>query len=223
MNYYSNNKSFIELHNYLDSLGIKNNQFHLLTHNLELVNTDPDKKLCSYLIGAIRHEVCNNMYYFMREICNIELDLKSLSILWCMSNTRRFIIRQDPTNISNDMKMLKLISHYSLYLHIVNSMMNYRLSNIIKSDLPLIDIMSNDQLEYIPEYLRCGHINTYNTFNTQVKIMHCSKQEDLECLNDKESQIIVILDNNDIDLSSYNIKEFNVFLLDENITDIILV
>lgn len=67
------NKSFIEVHEQLKLLGIKNNAFHLILLNPALQGVDPhDPNLTKQQIVMIIQECKLNMYYYLREVVLIE-------------------------------------------------------------------------------------------------------------------------------------------------------
>lgn len=65
----TSNKSFIEMHRYLQSQGIENNRFMLELVNEALATIDPwDPELSQVEVGAIITECSMNFWYFIREI-----------------------------------------------------------------------------------------------------------------------------------------------------------
>lgn len=66
------NKSFLDMHYYLKSIGIKNNAFMLKLYNTNLIGVDPyDPALTSYQKAAILKECMDNCWYFIREVVRI--------------------------------------------------------------------------------------------------------------------------------------------------------
>lgn len=66
------NQSFIDMHHYLKSKGIQNNDFFLALYDSGLAGIDPrDPNLSSMMKGRILRECQINYYYFLREVCRI--------------------------------------------------------------------------------------------------------------------------------------------------------
>lgn len=66
------NKSFLEMHYYLKSIGIKNNAFMLALLDPDLAGVDPhDKNLNTLMKQKILRECVNNYWYFLREVVRI--------------------------------------------------------------------------------------------------------------------------------------------------------
>lgn len=66
------NKSFLEMHYYLKSIGIKNNAFMLALLDPDLAGVDPhDKNLSTLMKQKILRECVNNYWYFLREVVRI--------------------------------------------------------------------------------------------------------------------------------------------------------
>ena len=102
------NKSFIELHNDLKVLGVKNNKFFLRLYDETLMDIDP------YALGVppeiqarIIIECIRNPWYFLREICRIPVDGKPI----CPGGGTSFIA--DRNNIATWYLFLNGIDHYS--------------------------------------------------------------------------------------------------------------
>ena len=66
------NKSFLDMHHYLKSIGIKNNSFMLALIDPDLANIDPfDPHLNAYYKQKVLRECLCNIWYFLRECCKI--------------------------------------------------------------------------------------------------------------------------------------------------------
>lgn len=66
------NKSFLDMHHYLKSIGIKNNEFMLTLIDPDLDGIDPyDPNLNSYYKQKILRECIANYWYFIREVVRI--------------------------------------------------------------------------------------------------------------------------------------------------------
>ena len=73
------NKSFIDLHKDLKTLGIKNNKFFLALYDTVLDGVDPFMpNLPLELQARIAREIIRNPWYFLREICRIPMDGKPI-------------------------------------------------------------------------------------------------------------------------------------------------
>ena len=75
----TSNKSFLNMHNYLKAIGIKNNKFMLALFDPDLAGIDPygiDKLNVSdnqkkILKAKVLREVCRNYFYFLREVVRV--------------------------------------------------------------------------------------------------------------------------------------------------------
>ena len=66
------NKSFLDMHIYLKSIGIKNNKFMLALLDPDLATIDPhDPNLNQYYKGKVLAECMANFWYFIREVCRV--------------------------------------------------------------------------------------------------------------------------------------------------------
>ena len=73
------NKSFIDLHKDLKTLGVKNNKFFLALYDKMLENVDPFmKNMPLELQARVAREVIRNPWYFLREIARIPMDGKPI-------------------------------------------------------------------------------------------------------------------------------------------------
>ena len=73
------NKSFIDLHKDLKTLGVKNNKFFLALYDTMLADVDPFSTILPLEMQArIAREVIRNPWYFLREICRIPMDGKPI-------------------------------------------------------------------------------------------------------------------------------------------------
>lgn len=74
-NYYhmeTSNKSFLDMHFFLKSKGIKNNKFFLLLHDPDLAGVNPrDPRLNEMMKRKVLREVSINFWYFIREVVRI--------------------------------------------------------------------------------------------------------------------------------------------------------
>lgn len=88
------NKSFLDMHHYLKSIGIKNNEFMLTLIDPDLDGVDPhDPNLNSYYKQKILRECICNYWYFIREVVRIpssgkpmmyKLTRANLALNFCM-------------------------------------------------------------------------------------------------------------------------------------------
>lgn len=68
----TSNKSFLDMHYYLKSVGIKNNKFFLALLDKDLAGIDPhDKNLSPMMKQKILRECLANYWYFLREVVRI--------------------------------------------------------------------------------------------------------------------------------------------------------
>ena len=66
------NKSFLNMHYFLKSIGIKNNKFMLVLYDKDLAGIDPfDRRLNSYMKQKVLRECMVNYWYFIRECVRI--------------------------------------------------------------------------------------------------------------------------------------------------------
>ena len=66
------NKSFLDMHHYLKSIGIKNNEFMLTLIDPDLDGIDPhDPNLNMYYKQKVLRECICNFWYFIREVVRI--------------------------------------------------------------------------------------------------------------------------------------------------------
>lgn len=73
------NKSFIDLHKDLKTLGIKNNKFFLALYDKMLDGVDPFMpNMPLELQARVAREVIRNPWYFLREVCRIPMDGKPI-------------------------------------------------------------------------------------------------------------------------------------------------
>lgn len=88
------NKSFMDMHYYLKARGIKNNKFHLLLYDQDLLNVDPyDPRLPVYLKQKVFVECQRNYWYYIREVVRVQsqggpyvrykLDRGNLALSFC--------------------------------------------------------------------------------------------------------------------------------------------
>ena len=89
------NKSFLDMHHYLKSIGIKNNEFMLALIDPDLENIDPhDPHLNAYYKQKVLRECMCNYWYFLREVVRIpgangtiryKLTRANLALNFCMA------------------------------------------------------------------------------------------------------------------------------------------
>lgn len=66
------NKSFVDMSNYLEKIGIKNNRFMLALLDPDLAGVDPhDPNLPLHLKRKVLMECCNNFWYYLREVVRV--------------------------------------------------------------------------------------------------------------------------------------------------------
>ena len=66
------NKSFLNMHYFLKSIGIKNNKFMLVLYDKDLAGIDPfDRRLNSFMKQKVLRECMVNYWYFIRECVRI--------------------------------------------------------------------------------------------------------------------------------------------------------
>lgn len=97
------NTSFLEVHEQLKLIGIKNNAFHLLLLNPSLKGVDPySENLTPQMVMMIVQECQLNIFYFLREVVRIpsqgagyvpfKLDRGTLAALFCFANDINFYL-----------------------------------------------------------------------------------------------------------------------------------
>ena len=91
----TNNKSFLQMHYFLKSRGIKNNKFMLLLFDTGLAGIDPhDPNLSVEMKAKVLREVTRNYWYFLREVVRVyqdgnpagvryKLDRGNMAFHWC--------------------------------------------------------------------------------------------------------------------------------------------
>lgn len=68
----TSNKSFVEMAQYLEHIGIKNNRFMLALLDPDLAGVDPhDPNLPVHMKRKVLMECCNNFWYFLREVVRV--------------------------------------------------------------------------------------------------------------------------------------------------------
>ena len=68
----TSNKSFLDMHHYLKSIGVQNNDFFLALIDTGLAGVDPrDPHLSPAMKARILQEVRINYWYFLREVVRI--------------------------------------------------------------------------------------------------------------------------------------------------------
>ena len=92
----TNNKSFLEMHQFLKDRGIQNNKFMLVLLNPELARIDPrDPNLPMPYRALVLRECLSNPWYFFREIIRVpqegqaagvpfQLNRGNLALLFCL-------------------------------------------------------------------------------------------------------------------------------------------
>lgn len=97
------NKSFLEVHEQLKMLGIKNNAFFLILLNPLLQGVDPhDPNISKEMALMVLEECSLNIFYFLREVVRIpeqgagtvqfRLDRGTLAALYCFANNQNFYL-----------------------------------------------------------------------------------------------------------------------------------
>lgn len=118
------NKSFLDVHYYLKSVGIQNNKFMLILFDPDLAGIDPyDPRLNLLMKKKVLREVKDNYFYFIREVVRIpdqggrpvqyKLSRGNLALSFCMSlnlNTFLELPRQQGKTVSAICRYLWLYS-----------------------------------------------------------------------------------------------------------------
>lgn len=98
------NESFLQVQQQLESLGVKNNAFHLLLFNPLLKGIDPyDENLTGEQVLMVIHECQINIFYYIREVVRIpeqgsgipvrfRMDRGTLAALFCFANDINFYL-----------------------------------------------------------------------------------------------------------------------------------
>lgn len=89
------NKSFLDMHHYLKSIGVKNNEFMLALIDPDLENINPhDPHLNAYYKQKVLRECMCNYWYFIREVVRLpgakgnnpyKLTRANLALNFCMA------------------------------------------------------------------------------------------------------------------------------------------
>lgn len=71
----TSNKSFLNMHYFLKSRGIKNNRFMLTLYDTDLAGIDPhDPNLSGVMKQKVAREVARNYWYYLREVVRVKED-----------------------------------------------------------------------------------------------------------------------------------------------------
>lgn len=121
----TNNKSFLEVHKFLEDLGVQNNKFMLALIDPDLASIDPhDPNLSRQMKTKVLRECLHNPWYFFREVVRIpdsgqatgvkfELSRGNLALIFClMLNLNTFLEMPRQTG--------KTISSLCWYLYLFN-------------------------------------------------------------------------------------------------------
>ena len=109
------NKSFLDVHEQLKSLGIRNNKFFLILLNPALEHVNPyDPNISPEMAIAVVEECRCNFFYYLREVARIpeqggttvpfRLDRGTLAAAWCFYNSANFYLmkpRQTGKSVAN--------------------------------------------------------------------------------------------------------------------------
>ena len=171
----TNNKSFLEVHQYLKDLGIENNRFMLTLLDPDLARIDPfDPTLPSMMKAKVLKECLYNPWYFFREIVRIpdsgqangirfQLSRGNLALLFClMLNLNTYLEQPRQTG--------KTISSLCWYLYLfnfgtANAEMSFLNKKLDDSKLNLQRIREIRDL--LPSYLKMDQ--AFNADGTRVR------------------------------------------------------
>lgn len=171
----TNNKSFLEVHQYLKDLGIENNRFMLTLLDPDLARIDPfDPALPSMMKAKVLKECLYNPWYFFREIVRIpdsgqangirfQLSRGNLALLFClMLNLNTYLEQPRQTG--------KTISSLCWYLYLfnfgtANAEMSFLNKKLDDSKLNLQRIREIRDL--LPSYLKMDQ--AFNADGTRVR------------------------------------------------------
>lgn len=158
----TNNKSFLEMHKYLEDSGIQNNKFMLVLLDPDLARIDPyDPNLSRVMKSKVLRECLYNPWYYFREIVRIpdsgqatgvkfELSRGNLALIFClMLNLNTFLEQPRQTG--------KTISSLCWYLYLfnfgtANAEMSFLNKKLDDSKLNLQRI--REIRELLPSYLK---------------------------------------------------------------------
>ena len=120
LDFKTKNESFIEVQQQLESLGIKNNAFHLILLNPALQGVDPHSdNLTNEQVVMIVQECKLNIFYYLREVVLIEeqggglvhfrMDRGTLAALYCFYNNINFYLMK-PRQTGKTVGVLAMLS-----------------------------------------------------------------------------------------------------------------
>lgn len=153
------NKSFLEMHKKLKSLGIHNNKFMLAIKNKDLIGVDPfDVDALSYKMKQEIIEECReNIWYFLREIVRepapgggdmcFPMDIGNLAGAYCFNIMTDFYVTKPRMTFSTG--LLKTLLVYSLVIEESNTVdlfIREFAGNKMSLDIKAI-------MELLPEYI----------------------------------------------------------------------
>lgn len=152
------NKSFLEMHKKMKSLGIHNNKFMLAIKNKELIGVDPFEDGLSYRVKQSIIEECReNIWYFLREVIRIPvqgggsmsfpLDVGSLVGVYCFNIMADFYVTKPRMTFSTG--LMKALLTYSLVIEDLNNVELF-VRELTKNRMGL-DI--KDIIALLPEYI----------------------------------------------------------------------
>lgn len=197
------NKSFIEVHEQLKMLGIKNNAFHLILLNPLLQGVDPyDPNLTNEQVLMIIQECKLNMFYYLREVVRIEeqggnlvrfrLDRGTLAAAYHFYNNINFYLMK-PRQTGKTVGIASMLSWafkfsgpngdflFSCYKEDL-AKRNLRAMKTILSNLPsYLSKMGTVKIDNLGKTVRkTDNIKTYRepVQNNQAMVANCASTED---------------------------------------------
>lgn len=182
----TNNKSFLNMHYYLKDIGIEHNKFMLALLDPDLLGVDPyDPRLNRLMMQKVFREVCNNYWYFLREVVRIpdsggmgqgaryRLDRGNLALNFCMACNMNIFLEL-PRQLG------KTISALCRYLYLFNfgtthSEMAFLNKRLEDSKLNLARL--KELREALPSYLQMSEVFTADNkkikaTNTVISLNH---------------------------------------------------
>lgn len=170
------NKSFLEMSDYLRSIGVKNNRFMLALLDPDLANVDPhDPNLPAFMKQKVLLEIRNNFWYFLREVVRIPasgqpsrfiLNRGNMAFLYLASmniNTIQIQPRQTGKTIGAACHCLYVYNYRTVNTHI--PFLNKELRD---SKLNLARVREIRDL--LPSYLRFDSVFSINNSGKKVKV-----------------------------------------------------
>lgn len=207
--YNTTNQSFLDIHNYLKSKGIQNNDFFLALYDSSLSDIDPrDPNLSDDIKSKIIEECKNNIWYFLREIVlipkhdgseeNVRFKLNKLNLALIY-----LYLNNIPSWLSSGKYSYKTMSVCTIIAY--NSLSNNTYNDYsARNKRNLYESYCNNILELQPDYLKNQEFETNN-------LSHINFFDEANNIKDLEDKVRSAKTSNSINIftSPESIKDIN--------------